>query len=132
MFICFLHFLLTSTTSEKLVLWRKHLKYKPPGTCDSLVAQSVKNLPPMQETRVHSLVQEDPLEKEMATHSSIVAWKIPWMEKSGRLQSIRLQRVGLNWATSLSFTVFLPGEFHGQRTHGIARVKQDLVTKPPH
>ena len=74
----------------------------------------------------------DPLEKEMATHSSILAWKIPWMEKSGRLQSMRLQRVGLNWATSLSFPVFLPEEFHGQRTHGIARVKQDLVTKPPH
>ena len=46
----------------------------------SLVAQPVKNLPAMQETRVRSLGQEDPTEKEMATHSSILAWKMPWME----------------------------------------------------
>ena len=48
----------------------------------------------MQETQVRSLGQEDPLEKEMATHSSILAWKIPWMEEPGRLLSMRLQRVG--------------------------------------
>ena len=59
-----------------------------------MVAQMVKHLPAMQETRVRSLGQEDPLEKEMATHSSILAWKIPWMEKPGRLQSMALQRVG--------------------------------------
>ena len=57
-----------------------------------LVAQSVKNLPAMQETWVQSLGQEDLLEKEMATHSSILAWKIPW-EEPGRLQSMGLQRV---------------------------------------
>ena len=62
----------------------------------SLVAQMVKRLPVMQETWVQSLVQEDPLEKEMATHSSTLAWKIPWTEKPGRLQSMRLQRVGHN------------------------------------
>ena len=50
----------------------------------SLVAQMVKNLPPMQETQVGSLGWEDPLEKEMATHSRILAWKIPWMEEPGR------------------------------------------------
>ena len=61
---------------------------------DSLVAQTVKRLYTMQETRVQSLGQEDPLEKEMATHSSTLAWKIPWTEEPGRLQSIRLQRVG--------------------------------------
>ena len=58
------------------------------------MAQRVKRLPAMQETWVLSLAQEDPLEKEMATHSSILAWKIPWTEKPGRLQSMGSQRVG--------------------------------------
>ena len=60
----------------------------------SLVAQMVKCLPIMWKTRVQSLGREDLLEKEMATHSSILAWKIPWMEEPGRLQSMRSQRVG--------------------------------------
>ena len=59
-----------------------------------MVAQMVKRLPAMQETRVRSLGQEDPLEKEMATHSSILAWKIPWVEKPDRLQSMGSRRVG--------------------------------------
>ena len=59
----------------------------------SLVAQLVKNLPAMWETWVQSLGWEDSLEKEMAAHSSIVAWKIPWTEEPGRLQSMGLQRV---------------------------------------
>ena len=54
----------------------------------------VKNLPAMQETRVLSLGREDPLEKEMATHSSILAWRLSWMEEPGGLQSMGLQRVG--------------------------------------
>ena len=54
----------------------------------------VKNLPALQETPVRSLGQEDPLEKEMATHSSIVAWRIPWTEEPGGLQSMGSQRVG--------------------------------------
>ena len=54
----------------------------------------VKNLPTVQETRVQSLGVEDPLEEEMATHSSILAWRIPWTEESGRLWSMGLQRVG--------------------------------------
>ena len=54
----------------------------------------VKRLPTMRETRVRSLGQEDPLEKEMATHSSTLAWKIPWMEETLRLQSMGSQRVG--------------------------------------
>ena len=58
--------------------------------------QTVKRLPTMQETRVQSLSREDPLEKEMATHSGTLAWKIPWMEERGRLQSMRSQRVGHN------------------------------------
>ena len=69
-----------------------------------LVAQTVKHLPAMQETWVWSLGQEDPLEKEMATHCSTVAWKIPWTEDPGRLQSMGSQRVRHNWATSLHFT----------------------------
>ena len=60
----------------------------------SLVAQMVKYLPTMWETRVQSLGWEDLLEKEMATHSSILAWKIPWTEKPGSLQSMGSQRVG--------------------------------------
>ena len=59
-----------------------------------MVAQTVMHLPTMQETRVQSLGQEDTLEKEMATHSSTFAWKIPWTEKPGRLQSMGSQKVG--------------------------------------
>ena len=58
------------------------------------VAQMVKRLPAMRETWVQSQGREDPLEKEMATHSSILAWKIPWIEEPGGLQSIGSQRVG--------------------------------------
>ena len=54
----------------------------------------VKRLPAIQETQVPSLGREDPMEKEMATHSSTLAWKIPWMEEPGRLQSMGLQRAG--------------------------------------
>ena len=60
----------------------------------SLVAQRLKHLPPMWETWVQSLGREDPLEKEMTTHSSILAWSIPWTEEPGRLQSMGSQRVG--------------------------------------
>ena len=68
----------------------------------SFIAQSVKNMPAMQETQVQFLGWEDPLEKEMATHSSILAWRIPWTEEA--------------WQTII---------------HGIARVRHNLVTKPP-
>ena len=60
----------------------------------SLAAQMVKRLPATQETQIQSLVQEDPLEKEMATHSSTLAWKIPWTEEAGELQAMGSQRVG--------------------------------------
>ena len=59
-----------------------------------MVAQMVKNPSAVQQTGVQALGQEDPLEKGMATHSSILAWKIPWTEESGGLQSMALQRVG--------------------------------------
>ena len=64
------------------------------GTWASLVAQTIKRLPAMRETRVRFLGQEDPLEKEMAIHSSTLAWKIPWTEEPGGLQSMGTQRVG--------------------------------------
>ena len=64
-----------------------------------MVAQMVTNLPAMQETRVQSLGQEDVLEKRMATHSSILAWRIPWIEEPGGLLFMGLQRVGHDLAT---------------------------------
>ena len=76
----------------------------------SLVAQTVKCLPAMQEIRVQSLGQEYTLEKEMATHSSTLAWKITWTEERDRLQSMGSQRVGHDWATSL-YLLYL----HSQR-----------------
>jgi hypothetical protein len=84
-----------------------------------LMAQRLKHLPAIQETWVRSLGQEDPLEKEMATHSSTLAWRIPWTEEPGGLQSMRSQRVGHEGATSLIPThcfgiLFL--EHHGCET----------------
>ena len=64
-----------------------------------LIAQLVKNLPPLQETQVQSLGREDPLEKEMATRPSILAWRIPWTEEPGELQSTGSQRVRHDLAT---------------------------------
>ena len=68
----------------------------------SLVAQTVKHLPTMWETWVRSMGGEDPLEKEMATYSSTLAWKIPW-EEPVRLQSMGLQRIGHDWTTELNW-----------------------------
>ena len=70
----------------------------------SLVAQRLKRLPAMRETWVRSLGGEDPLEKEMATHSTILAWRLPWTEEPGGLHSKGSQRVGHNWTTSLSLS----------------------------
>ena len=97
------------------------------GLRASLVVQMEKNLPAVQETWVPSLGREDPLEEGMAIHSSTLAWKIPWVEEPGRLQSMGSQRVGHYWATSLSLLtfvrwrrtwqptpVFLPGESQGR------------------
>ena len=83
------------------------------------MAQRVKNLLAMQETRVRSLDQEDPLEKEVATHFSILAWKIPWTEKLGGLQFMGSQRVGHNGATN---TIITQGSFH---------LKYQSQAKPP-
>ena len=76
-------------------LYRKLLKsFKQMVVVDSRVAQTVKCLPTMRETLVQSLGREDPLEKEMATHSSTLALKIPWIEEPGGLQSMGSQRLG--------------------------------------
>ena len=64
------------------------------------MAQTVKNLPEMQETRVQSLGGEDLLENEVAPHSSILSWRIPWTGEPGGLQSVGLQRVGHDWVTN--------------------------------
>ena len=75
------------------MVWYSHLFQK---LAASLVAQRLKHLPAMRETWARSLGQEDPLEKKMATHSSILAWEIPWTEKPGGLQSVGSQRVRHN------------------------------------
>ena len=74
----------------------------------------------MQETRVRSLGREDPLGKEMATHSSTLAWRIPWREAPGRLQSMRSQRVEHEWVTSLSLTHWYL-EKHGDWIESVAQ-----------
>ena len=79
--------------------------------CISSFGFRLKRLPPMRETWVWSLGQEDPLEKEMVTHSSNLAWRISWTGKPGRLQSMGSQRVGHDWATSLFFISFLSLHF---------------------
>ena len=71
------------------------------------MAQWVKHLLTMRETRVRSLDQEDPLEKEMAIHSSILAWRIPWREDPGGLQSMGLQRVGHHWSDLACMHAFI-------------------------
>ena len=75
------------------------LMYPSLPLADSLIGQLVKNLPAMQETQIWFLGGKDPLEKEIATYSSILAWRIPWTEEPGRLQSVGLQRDGLNLVT---------------------------------
>ena len=71
---------------------------------------TVKNLPAVQETQVQSLSEADPLEKGMATHSSMLPERIPWTEEPGGLQSMGLQRVGHEWATELNWTKDFPSD----------------------
>ena len=87
--------IIQKSSSIKGYLFRSILK--------TLVAQTVKRLSAMQETRVWSLGWKDSLEKEMAAHSSILAWKIPWTAEPGRLPSMGSRRVGHDWVTSLHF-----------------------------
>ena len=119
-FLCLLHwqvdfffFFTTSTTWEGV----------------SLVAQTVKHLPTMWETQVQPLGREHLLEKEMATHFSTLAWKIPWTEESGRLQSMGSQRVGHDWATSLTHSLHLGSTT--QHTHKKKGNKSVMVKLKP-
>ena len=119
--------ILQSTSSDWV--WGAH--------CETpLVAHRVKRPPAMREAQVRSLGQEDPLEKEMATHSSTLAWKIPWMEEPGRLQSTGLQRVRHNWVTSLSLfcetLVFLPSnDTLGPKTRAASVLAAVIPSFPP-
>ena len=79
----------------------------------SLVAQTVKHLPTMWETRVQSLDWEDPLEKEMATHSNILAWRIPWTEEPGRLQSMGLKESDTTERLHFPFSVIRELSLYG-------------------
>ena len=85
-----------------LNLWHIYTHCIVSMTWVSLAAQAVRNLPAMRETQVWSLGWENPLEKGMALHSSTPAWRIPWTEKPGGLQSMGSQRVRHDWATSIS------------------------------
>ena len=89
----------------------KIITYNLPGGGTSLVAPMVKRLSTMRETWVWSLGRENPLEKEMAIHSSAIAWKIPWTEEPDRLQSMGSQRVRHDWATSLILAMNTPCSF---------------------
>ena len=89
-----------------------------------LVAQTVENLPAVQETQVWSLGQEDPLEKRTATHSSILAWRIPWTEKPSRLQPMGSQRAGHDWATFTFLSCKTIGQ-HGPCCGAYTRWKTD-------
>ena len=88
-----------------------------------LVAQRVKHLPTMRETWVGSLDQGDPLEKEMATHSSILAWKIPWTEEPSRLQPMGLQRVEDDFTFTFTFTLYT----HKQNQNSPVKIKYRLT-----
>ena len=99
-----------------------------------LVAQMVKNLPAMQETHVLSLCQEDPLEKEMATHSSILAWKIPRTGEPVRLQSMGSQRVGHDWVTytfNISYSIEWRLLTHGVSSCGVLWKKSGAFPSAP-
>ena len=101
-----IHFLLHITVwSRNGSLLLHRISDDPSKWRTSLVAQTEKCLPTMWETQVWCLGWEDPLEKEMATHSSTLPWKIPWTEKPGSLQSMGLQRVTHDWATKLSLSL---------------------------
>ena len=94
----------------------------------SLVAQMVKCLPAMRETWIQSPGWEDPLEKEIATHSSTLTWKIPWMEEPGRLQSMGSQWVGHNCATLLTGMIFSAWLKHDKNFLGIS--SGDTLSSP--
>ena len=100
-------------SAHTLKTWADYFEYyyftiwhiSPHDTRTSLMAHMVKPLPTMRETQVPSLGQEGSLQKEVATHSSILAWKNPWLEEPGRVQSMGSQGVRHDWATSLTHSL---------------------------
>ena len=98
----------------------------------SLVAQMVKNLPALWETGVWSLDLEDPLQKEMATHSSILAWKISWTEEPGGLQLMGLQRVGHDWVTNTFTFIYYYSIIHNSFTASKSFVSPIHHSLPPY
>ena len=96
----------------------------------SLLAQTVKNLPAIQKTWALFLGQEDPLEKGMATHSSILAWRIPWTQKPGGLQSMGSQRAGHSWATNthIQFSSVVSDSL---RPHGLQHTRPPCPSPTP-
>ena len=109
----FLRFTIQRCQNQKQCPFRLCLDCEIAHVCPDLqlwtnyeLASTVKHLPATWETWVRSLSREDPLEKEMATHSSTLAWKVPWMEEPGRLQLMGSERVGHDWATSLSSSLW--------------------------
>ena len=108
-------FIPSSLSHNCVSSWKSTFTYlfAPALSCSraSLLAQMVKNLPTMQEIWVRSLGWEDPLEKRMATHSSILAWEIPWTEEPGKLQPTESQRVRHDWATNTFTLVAARGVF---------------------
>ena len=91
------------------------------------MAQTVKRLPEIQETWVRSLGWEDPLEEEMAAHSSVLTWRIPWTEEPGGLQSMGSQRVGHNWVTNThthTHNLQLPWGFSGKESSCLCRRRE--------
>ena len=101
----------------------------------SQVAQQLNNLPAMQETQVQSLGQEDALEDGMATHSSILAWRIPWTEEPGGLQAMESQRVGHKWSKWACTHALLTAELTSSETASVQksfqqRLKNHLAVSP--
>ena len=88
------------TVGEVVIVWGQEPCEKYHLLNFAVNLKPIKNLPAMQDTRVQSLGWKDPLEKGMATHSSILAWRIPWTEEPGKLQAIGSQRVGYDWGTN--------------------------------
>ena len=102
--------------------------YIPKDSIDFPIAQMVKNLSTMQGTRVWSLGLEVPLEKGMAIHSSTPAWRIPWTEKPGRLQSMGSQRVGDDWVTNTHRDSIKSGEINKTWTERTETQKTDQAS----
>ena len=109
-----------------LLVFSPQFKFHP-WTRVSLVAQSVKCLSAMQETRVQFLSQEDPLEKEMAPHSSTLAWKIPWTEKPSRLQSMESQKSDMTERSHFSLSF----KFHPRNESLLVVLRINRAQNPP-